>query len=267
MTTFKWHFWKRTHTGGWRLWKWKGELKYSHSSQKSTADIPHFYKWKSVFWSCHTTHHSWTILPNHSPWQFRSHSPLHHHLVFTSSDDESPVRTSDPCLQQYSTQDDSPLHRRAEPPSQLQHHMDYHHISTPSTDDSFQNAMAEEEDFPIAPLDDDIWLEYSVPDRHLCIHEQPQPHYQCSYPCPSSLNLLHSAPEDALGPYYEMMELSDISDLQDMMTTTREEDIPDQEDIFRLWIWTMVWINVYAPWTLSIWTNAKLYKTTWRCEL
>ena len=35
--------------------------------------------------------------PDHSLQIFRSHSPVCNHLVFTSSDEESPVRTSDPC--------------------------------------------------------------------------------------------------------------------------------------------------------------------------
>ena len=118
----------------------------------------------------------------HFPRRFRSHSPICSHLVFTSSDDESPVRTSNPCLQHHSTPYDSPLQERAELPPQLQHHMDYH---------------------------------------------------QCSYPCPYSLDLPHSAPEDAPAPYYEMMDLSDISGFQDVMTTTSDEDIPDLEDIFR----------------------------------
>ena len=48
-----------------------------------------------------------------------------------------------------------------------------------------------------------------------------------------------------------MMDLSDILDLQDVMTTTIDEDIPDLEDSFRLWIWTMVCINIYTPWTIS----------------
>ena len=100
--------------------------------------------------------------------------------------------------------------------------------------DSFQDATAEDEDFPTIPLDDDVWLEDPVPDRHFCIHEQSQPHYQCPYPCPYSLDLLHSAPKDAPAPYYKMMHLSDISDLQDVMTTTSDEDIPDLEDIFVL---------------------------------
>ena len=57
--------------------------------------------------------------------------------------------------------------------------MDTHHTSTPCTDDSFQDATTAE-DFPMAPLDDDIWLEEPVPYRDLCIHEQSQPQYQCS---------------------------------------------------------------------------------------
>ena len=118
---------------------------------------------------------------------------------------------------------------RADIPSTLQHHMDYHFTSTSSADDSFQDATAEEEaKSPTAPLDDDIWLEDSVPDRHLHIHEQSHPYYQCSYPCPYSLDLPHSAPEDAPGPYYEIINLSDILDFQDVMTTTNDKDILDQ---------------------------------------
>ena len=111
--------------------------------------------------------------------------------------------------------------------------MVYHHTSTPNTDDPFLDATAEE-NFSTAPLDDDIWLEDAVPDRPLCIHEQTQAHYQCSCPCQYSLDLPHLAPEDAPAPYYEIMDLSDISDFQDVMTTTSEEDIPDLGDIFGL---------------------------------
>ena len=112
--------------------------------------------------------------------------------------------------------------------------MDYHHTSTPNTDNSFWDATTEEEDFLTAPLDDDIELEEPVPVRHLCIHKQSQPHYQCSYPCSYSMGLLCSAPEDAPAPYYELMDLSDISDFQDVMTTTSDKDIPDLEDTFKL---------------------------------
>ena len=65
--------------------------------------------------------------------------------------------------------------------------MNYHHTFTPSTNDLFQDARVEEEDFPTAQLHDAIWLEDPVPDRHLYIHVQSQPLYQCSHPCPYTL--------------------------------------------------------------------------------
>ena len=40
----------------------------------------------------------------------------------------------------------------------------------------------EEEHFPTAPFNDDIWMEEPVPDRHLCISERSQPHDLCPYP-------------------------------------------------------------------------------------
>ena len=83
--------------------------------------------------------------------------------------------------------------------------MDYHHTSILSTDDSFQKTIAEE-DFPTVLLHDDIWLEDPLPDRHLCIHDKSQLHFQCSYPFPYSLGVLHSSPEDAPATYYEMVD-------------------------------------------------------------
>ena len=130
--------------------------------------------------------------------------------------------------------DDNPLQGWVESSPCLQHHMDTHNIPTPCSIDSFQDATAEDEDFPTAPLDDDIWLEDPVPDRHFCIHEQSQLHDHCPYPCQDSFNQLHSAPEDAPTPYYEMTDLSDIFNFQDVMTSTSDEDIPDLEDILRL---------------------------------
>ena len=112
--------------------------------------------------------------------------------------------------------------------------MDYCCTSTPNTYDPFLDATVEEENFPIALLDDNIWLEDPVPDRHLCLHEQSQLHSQYSYSCPYNLDLPHSGPEDAAAPYYEMMDLSNISDFQDVMTTTSDEDIPDLDDVFEL---------------------------------
>ena len=158
-----------------------------------------------------------TAHPAHSPQRLNSHNPACCQLTFGSSDEENP------------STDSSPLHGRAEQSSSVQQHMLYH-----CTDHSFQDATNEEEDFPTAPLDDDIWLEEPVPVRHLCIHEQSQPHHQCSYHCPYSLDLLQVTREDAQAPYYKMMDLSNISDFQDVMTTTSDEDILALEDIFGL---------------------------------
>ena len=78
-----------------------------------------------------------------------------------------------------------------------------------------------------AELDDEIWLEDPVPDRCLCVHKQSQPHFLCAHPCPYRL-------EDTPAPYYKMMNISDISDFQDVMTTTGDDDIPDLDDVYEL---------------------------------
>ena len=102
------------------------------------------------------------------------------------------------------------------------------------TDVAFQDATneeEEEEDFPTAPLDDDVSLGKPVTNRHFCIHEQSWPHDQCPYPCPYILDQLYFAPENAPTPRYKMMEPSDIFGFHDVMTTTCDEDIPDLDDV------------------------------------
>ena len=82
---------------------------------------------------------------------------------------------------------------------------------------------------------------------------------------PYSLDLPLTTPEDTPAPYYKIMTLSDISDLQDVMTTTSDEGIPDLEDIFRLWIMDYAlnelmqklcesrWIHLYTLTTCAQW--------------
>ena len=85
-----------------------------------------------------------------------------------------------------------------------------YHTSTPSTDQFFQDATAEE-NVPTASLDEVIWLEDPIPDRHLSIHEPSQLNYQRFYSCSYRLDLPQSSPEDATVPSYELMDFSDIS--------------------------------------------------------
>ena len=75
----------------------------------------------------------------------------------------------------------------------------------------------EEEDFQTVSLEDDHWTTEEILDRHLCIHEL------CPYPCPY-LDYTSSS-------YYDTLDLSDISEFKDLMTTSSDEDIPALDDI------------------------------------
>ena len=92
--------------------------------------------------------------------------------------------------------------------------------------------MTEEGHFPTISLHDNIWLEGPVSDRHLHIHDLSQLNCECSYPCPYSLDLPFSTLEDM--PYHKMMDLTDISEFQDIIMTISDENIPDLEDVFKL---------------------------------
>ena len=85
--------------------------------------------------------------------------------------------------------------------------------------------LEEEEDFQTVALDDEHWITEPVPDRHLCINEHLQLHSLCPYPFPCSTD---SAPTS----YQDTLDLSDISDFEDMMTNSSDEDIPALEDLF-----------------------------------
>ena len=80
-----------------------------------------------------------------------------------------------------------------------------------------------EEDFQTVPLKDEHWNMEEIPDRHLCIHEHSLPHGLCPYPCPYAN---YQTPS-----YYDTLDLSDISEFEDLMTTSSNEDIPLLEDI------------------------------------
>ena len=87
--------------------------------------------------------------------------------------------------------------------------------------------LDEEEDFQTVDLNDEHWITDPVPDRLLCIHEHLQPHSLCSYPFPCS-------PDSAPVTYQDMLDLSDISDFEDVMTTSSDVDIPALDDVFGL---------------------------------
>ena len=133
-----------------------------------------------------------------------------HHLTFEDNDNSSI--------------DSNPLHGSMECSSLTEHPMAHHLTSAAQEEDV-------EEHFPTTPLDDDVWMEEPVPDRHLCIHEHSQ-HDLCPYPCSHSLDHLHFTPEYAPTPQY--IDLSNIFDFPDVITTASDEDIPNLEDVLKL---------------------------------
>ena len=96
-----------------------------------------------------------------------------------------------------------------------------HHLISMEEEEEEEDA---EEHFPTASLDHDVWMEEPVSGRNLCIHEV------CPYPCPYSLNQLHLAPDYA--PQY--MDLSNIFNLPDVITTASNEEIANLEDNLQL---------------------------------
>ena len=72
------------------------------------------------------------------------------------------------------------------------------------------------------PLDDEHWTTEEVPDRTSCRHEHALLHRLCPYPCPYANYLLPS--------YADTVDLNDISDFEDIMIMSSNEDIPALED-------------------------------------
>ena len=92
--------------------------------------------------------------------------------------------------------------------------------STPVCSDSSED---EEEDFQMVPLDDEHWTSEETPERTLCIHEHGLPHGLCLYPCPYVNYQTLS--------YMDSSDLSDISDCEDYMVTSSDEEIPGMEEV------------------------------------
>ena len=81
----------------------------------------------------------------------------------------------------------------------------------------------EEEDFQMVPLDDEHWTSKDTPERTLCIHEHGLPHGLCPYLC--------SYANYQVASYIDSLDLSDISDYEDYMVTSSDEDIPEMEEL------------------------------------
>ena len=82
----------------------------------------------------------------------------------------------------------------------------------------------EKEDyFQAVPLEDEHWDLGEIPDRYLYIHEHSLPHGLCPYSCPYS--------DYTTSSYYDTLDLSDISEFENFMTTSSNEDIPALDEV------------------------------------
>ena len=61
-------------------------------------------------------------------------------------------------------------------------------------------------------------MKEEISDRHLCIHEHSVPHLLCPFQCPYM--------DYTSSSYYNPLDLGDISEFEDLMTTFSDEDIP-----------------------------------------
>ena len=110
----------------------------------------------------------------------------------------------------------------------VQYHMDaFQQPPSKCTLNAYVTLEAEEdeveEDFQTVPLNDEHWDKEEIPNRPLCIHKHSLPYGLCPYPCPYSDYQALSC--------YDTLDLSDISELEDLMTTSSNEDIPALNDV------------------------------------
>ena len=124
----------------------------------------------------------------------------------------------------YKEEDESSLAPRMEDHSP-EHYILTHHLSSIAEEEDNDT----EEHFPRISLDDDIWTEEPVPERHQCIHEKPQ-NDLCPYPCLYSLNPLHLTQEDTV----QYIDLNTIFEFPDIIVSTSDDDVPSLKDILRL---------------------------------
>ena len=96
----------------------------------------------------------------------------------------------------------------------------------------YYDNLEEEEDFQTVELNDNHWNTEPVPDRCLCIHEHSLSHLLCAYPC--LYHQQHDNTDYAPASDHNVLDLSDISDFEDVMTTSSDEDIPALDDVIGL---------------------------------
>ena len=94
---------------------------------------------------------------------------------------------------------------------------------TPDSTPVCSDTSDEEEDFQTVPLDDEQWTSKETPERTFCIHKHGLLHGLCQYPCPYKKYNTPSC--------MDSLDLSDISDYEDYMVTSSDEEILGMEEV------------------------------------
>ena len=194
-----------------------------NESGSDTVDLPtplrktpHIHDMSSMehasFNPAHTTPHSTVTITPHSSPQTPTR-PVCHHLSFNSNSDQDPDSTPAYSNGSYDGQDpdNTAVYSNSSDDDQDPD-------STPVYSDS-----PDEEDFPTVPLDDKHWTSDIVPERTFCIHKNGLPNNVCQHPCPYGSN-------DTVS-YMDSLDLSDISDYEDYMVTSSNEELPGMEEV------------------------------------
>ena len=94
----------------------------------------------------------------------------------------------------------------------------------PDSSPVYLDSPDEEEDFPTVPLDDEHWTSEIMHERTFCIHKNGLPNNICQCPCPYG--------DSDTVSYMDSLDLSDISDYEDyMMTTSDDNEIPGMDEV------------------------------------
>ena len=104
------------------------------------------------------------------------------------------------------------------PPRPVHRCLSFSSVGSHTPDSTPECSEDKEEDFQMIPLDDEHWTSEETPERTLCTHEHGLPHGLCPYQCPYVNYQMPS--------YMDSLDLSDISDYEDYMITSSNEDIP-----------------------------------------
>ena len=146
--------------------------------------------------------------------------PHIHHVSSTEHTSFNPVSTTP-----HSTVTITPHSTPQTPPRPVCRHLSFSSDNDQDPDSTpvYSDSSDDEEDFQMVPLDDEHWTSEETPERTFCIHECGLPHNLCQYPCPYGSNNTPS--------YMDSLDLSDISDYEDYVVTSSDEEIPGMEEV------------------------------------